>query len=272
MPIIGALLPLSASPSGAALPLQVTGGNFNSLSSILINGAAVPTQFVSGTVLTTTIPAIYLSAVRTLQIEVKNAPPSGGVSSQITFTVNDFLLKVATPTATVTAGAPGVFNLMVAPANPAVPYTDPISLSVTSQIGTPVLTPSTSFTLNANSQPVTLTIATTAPQTTTSNDLPRGNRRVLMMLCLFVMAFAVSGLALRTARRRIPRLAPQFLWALLLVAVAGLASCTGSVATPTPTTTKITVVPGTPAGMYTITVTATSGTTTHAVPVTLTVM
>jgi hypothetical protein len=261
--------PSSAAAGSAALTLDVVGTNFNSSSSVLVNGAALTTTYVSSTLLQAALPASDLTQGGTLNVSVNNPTPGGGTTSALTFTVADYTVTAPTPSATVNAGHPAIFNLTIAPSNGT--YANPITFTAkglpagaTASFG-----PSATITPGATSQTETLTI-TTAPHTATSEYyFTLRNPPVLVLLCLVGMALAFAGLALRTAARRVRRLAPQYLLAFLLVACAGLAACAGGGASsstqPNPAT-------GTPAGTYTIQVIATSGEVSHFTTVTLTVM
>ncbi len=265
------LSPSSAVPGSVALTLDVTGTNFNTSSSVLINGAGLPTTYVSSTLLQATVPASDLAQGGTLNVSVKNPIPGGGTTLALLFTVADYTVTPSTSSETVNAGQSGVFSLTVTPSNGT--FSNPIKFTATVSPAGPTasFTPSAPITPGATSQSVMLTIATTPSTAASVTYFPRGNRPVLLLLCLVWMAFALAGLVLRTSGHRLQRLAPQLLWALLLVAVAGLVACTGSVA-GTSSPTQPNPAPGTPAVTYTITVMATSGAISHSTSVTLTVM
>jgi hypothetical protein len=265
------LLPSSAVPGGAALTLKVTGSNFNVSSSVLINGSALSTTYVNSTLLEVTVPASDLTQGGTLNVSVKNPSPGGGTTSALPFIVGDYILTASTSSKTVNPGVPAVFSLTVAPTNGT--YPNPITLAATvpAADATASFAPSATVTPGTTSQTVTLTITTTPPGAASAAYFPRGDRTALFLICLLGMAFALAGLALPTSVRRVQRFAPRLVWTLLLVAVAGLVACSGSVA-GTSSSTQPTPAPGTPAGTYTITVTGTSGTVSHSTSVTLTVM
>jgi hypothetical protein len=82
------------------------------------------------------------------------------------------------------------------------------------------------------------------------------------------LAIVLMWLGLRVFAGRIPRFAPQFLLASLLVIAAGLIACGGGSGPATP----VNLATGTPAGTYPIVVTATSGSGSLSSTVTLTVM
>jgi hypothetical protein len=271
VPQVSLLSPSSAVPGSQALTLDVTGTNFISSSSVLMNGAALPTTYLSSTHLQAIIPASDLAQAGTLNVSVKNPTPGGGTTSALPFTIGDYILTASTSSKSVNPGEPAVFSLTVAPSNGT--YTNPITLAATvpAADATASFAPSATVTPGNTSQTVMLTIATTPPGAASANYFPRGDRTALLLLCLFGMAFALEGLAFPTSVRRMQRLAPQLLWALLFVAVAGLVACSGSVA-GTSSPAQPNLAPGTPAGTYTITVTATSGTVSHSTSVTLTVM
>jgi hypothetical protein len=271
MPQESLLLPSSAVPGGAALTLKVTGSNFNVSSSVLINGAALPTTYVSSTLLDATVPANDLAQGGTLSVSVKNPTPGGGTTPALPFIVGDYILTASTSSKTVNPGVPAVFSLTVAPTNGT--YPNPITLAATVPAAdtTASFAPSATVTPGTTSQTVMLTIATTPPGAASAAYFPRSDRTSLFLLSLFGMAFALAGLVVPTSVRRGRRVAPQLLCVVLLAAVAGLVACGGSVA-GTSSSTQQPAAPGTPPGTYTITVTATSGTVSHSTSVTLTVM
>jgi hypothetical protein len=84
----------SAAEGSGNLTLTVTGTNFISGSSVLWNGAAVPTTFVSATQLQATLPAADLSEEGTAAIAVFNPAPGGGTSNAQTFTITDAALTL----------------------------------------------------------------------------------------------------------------------------------------------------------------------------------
>lgn len=273
MPLESTLSPSSAQPGGAALTLDVSGNHFNASSSVLINGKALPTTFVSSTLLHASLPASELELGGNLNVTVENPAPGGGTTSALAFIVADYTIIGPTSAVTVTAGEPAVFNLTVAPVNGT--FTNPITLSA---LGSPPgaaasFAPSGTITPEAGSPTVALTIATASQTAAAPACFPQWRPLVLPLLCLSGMALALAGFALRNSGRRVQRLAPQFLWALLLAAVAGLVACSGATG-GTPSSAQISPVSGTgtPAGTYTITVTATSGAITHSTQMTLIVM
>jgi uncharacterized delta-60 repeat protein len=84
-PGITGLSPASANQGGASFPLTVTGANFVNGSTILWNGAALTTTFVSATTLTATVPASDLAQSGTASVTVSN--PVNSTSSAVTFTI-----------------------------------------------------------------------------------------------------------------------------------------------------------------------------------------
>ena len=98
-PEVDSIVPNKA-PVGAVGPsIVVTGNNFVPRSIVQLDGAPLATTFVSGTELRATIPSGKLSAVGTLRISVGTAPPGGGASKEVLFSVEN-------PEPTLTALAP----------------------------------------------------------------------------------------------------------------------------------------------------------------------
>ncbi len=270
-PQLSLLSPSSAVPGSAAITLAVSGINFIPSSSVLIDGAALPTTYMSSTLLQATIPTIDLAQGGTLNIAVKTPSPGGGTTPALLFTIADYVVMAQTSSATVSAGLTATFRLKVAPSPSNLVYTNPILFSATGLPAgaTASFAPSAPVTPITTSQTVTLTIATTPQSAVYPNFFLRGGVPPLLMLCLAGSALAMGGLMLRASVCGARRLAPQFLCAFLLIAVAGLAACTGS-ATGTSNSTPPNP---TPSGtIYTITVNATSGAISHTTSVTLKVM
>jgi hypothetical protein len=271
VPAATSILPLSAAVGSAALTLDVTGSKFNSSSNVfIIDGAALPTTYVSSTLLKATVPASDLTQGGTLIVAVKNPTPGGGTTAGLPFAVTDFILTAQTYSKTVNAGGTATFNLTVAPSPSNVTYTSPISFAAKVSPAGPTASFSPSTTPGAPSQTVMLTIATTPQTAASATYFPRVIRPVLLLLCLVGMAFALAGLVLQSSSRRMQRLAPQLFWILVLAAVVGMVACGGSVA-GTSSSTQPNPAPGTPVVTYTIIVTATSAVS-HSTTVTLTVM
>ena len=84
-PTLSTLTPSSATAGGPAFTLTADGANFVSGATLLWNGAARTTTFVSATRITAAIPAADVVAAGTASVTVRN--PDGQVSSAQTFTI-----------------------------------------------------------------------------------------------------------------------------------------------------------------------------------------
>ncbi len=108
-PAIGALTPSSASASGPAFTLTVTGTGFASGAVVEWNSTSLPTVFVSSTQLTASVPANLIAAVGTAQVTVVSG---GATSNALTFTVIAAPVIAAISPSSITAGGPA-FTLTV---------------------------------------------------------------------------------------------------------------------------------------------------------------
>jgi hypothetical protein len=186
-------------------------------------------------------------------------------SASASVTVNDFSIKVAPAAATVPAGVPAVFTATVTPSSTS-GFPDSVSISCGSGLPTgATCVPGNNNpipNLNSGAQSSQFVINTTARVTTTT-DLRHGGvpGAPLYATLLPVSGLALLGVGLGGKRRRRWLTAPLLggFFALILF----LPSC-GSTKTTSTTT-------GTPAGTYTVTVNAVSGSATRSTVVTLVV-
>jgi uncharacterized repeat protein (TIGR01451 family) len=188
------------------------------------------------------------------KVVTPNQPPA--VAS-----VNDFSVAVSPATATVAAGVPTSYTVMVTPTGN-IPETVTLSASGAPSGGTTTFPNGATFTnLSSGAQSRQLVVNTTPRVTTPASLFPVGRP-------FYAALFPVSGLALfgigiggRKSRRR------RLLMALLLGGFFALvvfeAGCGSSSKTTTTT--------GTPAGTYNLTVTATSGSATRTQQIVLVV-
>src|SRR5262249_46129957 len=98
-PQISSLSPTSAPEGSPDLPLTVNGSNFTSQSTVVFNGRALTTTFVSASQLRATIPAVLLADEGMARVTVSD--PAGGVSAAQTFTITE---NVPTVSAKVSQG------------------------------------------------------------------------------------------------------------------------------------------------------------------------
>ena len=229
----------------------------------------------SGTTVVCNITALNAGATATVTVVL--APTAAGAlgnsaqisvpgtsftaSASASVSVTDFALGISPASVTVPAGTPAAYTATVTtvPANASFP--DSVSLSCSSGLPTGA---TCTFTTNPvmptnGSVQTSLAINTTARPMTTGQMRPSG--LPLYATWLPVAGFALCGAGIGKKRRR------AFLGLLLGAVFAfGLlqAGCGSSGTTPPVTT-------GTPAGTYTVNVTATSGSATRTIPVTLVV-
>jgi hypothetical protein len=157
--------------------------------------------------------------------------------------------------ATVTAGQMASFNLAITPSG-SFGGTVNLTCAVTPMVTpAPVCTVTASVNVTAGTTaPATATVSTTAPMTAgamASTKFPSGGN-----FAGWTLAMLVSGLLLAGYRRRMPALAVD----LIAVAFLALPGCGGGSSSPPP---------GTPAGTYTTTVTATAGNLKHTTTLTV---
>ena len=86
-PVIGALVPASATAGGPAFTLILTGTGFTSISSVTFKSSPVSAAFVNSTQLQAAIPASAIAVAGTPFVTVTN--PGGSPSLVTTFTVNN---------------------------------------------------------------------------------------------------------------------------------------------------------------------------------------
>jgi uncharacterized repeat protein (TIGR01451 family) len=221
-------------------------------------GILQPGQFATVTVSLTPTAAGFLSDSGYI------SAPTTGPSSSATVTVTDFSIAPVpgSPTiVTVPAGVPAIYNMQVSPIGGAVPGSITLSCNaLANDVGPCTFTGGSSITnLNNGPQSRVLEIPTVARVTTTTSIWRNGGP-------FYALWFPVSGLALigagvggKMSRRR------RFLMGAVLAGFFALilfqAGC-GSTSSTTSTS-------GTPAGTYTITVNAVSGSATRSTPIKL---
>jgi hypothetical protein len=87
-PTLTSISPASAAAGASTFVLTVNGSNFINTSSILWNGTALTTTFVSATQLTASVSAVLVASAGSALVTVSTPTPGGGVSSGSTFTIN----------------------------------------------------------------------------------------------------------------------------------------------------------------------------------------
>jgi len=88
VPVLGAISPTSAQVGASSATIAATGSNFVPASSIDWNGTPLPTNYVSATQLSATIPASDIVSAGNFAVTVASPTPGGGTSSAITFVVS----------------------------------------------------------------------------------------------------------------------------------------------------------------------------------------
>ncbi|RXH57937.1 hypothetical protein GRAN_1247 [Granulicella sibirica] len=95
-PSVTQLAPNFVAAGGATFTVTVNGSGFSSASSVLWNGSALPTTFVSATQLTATVDTSLIKTMGWGQVTVSSAAPGGGLSGSLTVSVYNLLNLPAT--------------------------------------------------------------------------------------------------------------------------------------------------------------------------------
>jgi len=223
--------PASATPSSAGTPFVVT---------------------VSGSI----------SQAYTFNITGVGSDPVAVTHSEaVTFTAMpsqtfDFTMGITPATASVPAGQPSIFSLVVSPTTGSFPNNVSFSCSKLPALTTCGFNPTQVGSGSENSA-VTFTLATTAP-------VPASRS---FIIATFFSAFPLAGLIFLKHPKVLNVLRRRALAILALALTMGLLSCGGGLQGNGGASGS----PGTPAGTYTITVTATCGSVVHTAQVSLTV-
>ncbi len=169
----------------------------------------------------------------------------------------DFSLGASSASATVKSGATATYTLTISPLGGSFSSAISLSCGTLPTASTCTFSP-TSVTPGSNSVTATLKIATTG----TSAAMAAQNQ-VQLAVWLPLQGFGIFGIVLLSSRRW----KKNFMTLLALAILAGILVLTSACAGGT----GIAPQPGTTPGTYTITVTGTSGTLQHTLPLTLTV-
>jgi hypothetical protein len=100
-PTLSSISPASARVRSVGPTLVVLGQNFVRRTVIQLEGAVLPTTFVSNSELRTTLPSARLLSTGRLRISIGTAPPGGGASAELFFDVvygTPVLTSIAVPT------------------------------------------------------------------------------------------------------------------------------------------------------------------------------
>ena len=89
VPEVDAIVPNSGVVGAVGPSIVVSGNNFVPRSIVQLDGAPLATTFISAKELRATIPSGKLAAVATLRVSVGTAPPGGGASKEVTFSVQN---------------------------------------------------------------------------------------------------------------------------------------------------------------------------------------
>ena len=269
-PTGGSVSPPSLPAGSNALTLNISGTGFAQGSVVLVNGNPRATSFISSILLQATLLPSDLAQGGTLNITVMNPPP-GGTTTVISFAVADYAVSSPSSSLTVTAGQTGIFTLTAAPSNGS--FSNPVTFSVSGLPtgATASFSPSATITPGSTPTNLTLSIATTAHSEAALPVNPFRRVPSLPSSVAWLVVFGVIlGIRIRFIRARATCLASQFLLASLLLMTSGLTACGGTEGTSSGQ--QLNPATGTPAGTYTIAVTATSGTVMHSTNITLTVL
>lgn len=270
-PTIGALIPASATAGGPSFTLTITGTGFSSSSVVTFGSKPVTSAYQGPSEIRATIPASAIAMAGTPLVTVSN--PGSNPSVAVSFTINspvpDFSMTASTSSSTVPAGQTANFSVTLTAVNGTL--SDPVTFSAS---GLPTGANATftppNLAAGSSGMAIMLAITTTPHSPASSAASPYGGRPAYARYEVVFVILMMWWLLLAW-RSRARRFAPHFLIILLLCVVAHLAACGTVGNSSSGSGPQLNPMTGTPAGTYTITVNATSGSASVQTKVTLTV-
>ena len=252
--------------------VPVSGATFAGTSSNACGGVSSGAVTCNlGTLNSNSITTISVNLIPTVPGALSNsaqltaAAATGIVASASASTsVNDFAVSISPASQTVPAGLPAVYTVMVS----TIPQNQSINTSISVAVGSGLPSGSTTNlstnpipSLSTGTATTTLTIGTTMRTTTITGKLRRIGPVYASWLPISGLALLGLGIGGKISRRR--KWLAGLCVAAVLVMIGLQAGCGSS--------NQTSVTSGTPAGTYTLTVTATSGSIAHATSFTLVV-
>jgi hypothetical protein len=262
-------VPIGQSSAAQAVTLTNDGNASLSVSNFQVTGDYAQTNNCPSTLApnaSCTINVVFTptaSGTRTGLLTVNDSAPNSPQSVALSGSGSDFSLTTSTAQATIEAGATATYKFTVVSVGGS--FSNAITLSCGSGLpanATCAFSPS-QITPGASSVNSTLTITTaelSADETPRSAD----RQRPVLAACMQLQGFGLFGLVVAGRAKRSKRALILVVLAMLVLGMLLMTGCAGGTGIATQTTTQT-------AQTYTITVTGTSGTLQHSIPVTLTI-
>lgn len=113
IPAITSINPTSVTAGSSGATIFVNGSNFDSLSTVSVNGSNRPTTVSTPSTLSATLTSSDLATAGTLQIEVISPPPGGGTSNPVNLVVTNPFPSISgvTPNASLAGSAAPNLNI-----------------------------------------------------------------------------------------------------------------------------------------------------------------
>lgn len=195
---------------------------------------------------------------RTGTVTVSDSAPGGQQTITLTGTGSDFAVTTTTSSNTIQAGATATYTLSVASVGGT--FSNAVSLACSGlPAGAACSFSPSSPTPGASNVPVTMTITTIVTSADATPSVPARKSPVYAAF-MQLQGFGLFGLVLAGSKKRSKRLAIFMILALLVLGMMCMSGCAGGTGIGQPKNNSTT---------YTVTVTGTSGSIQHSVPVTL---
>ena len=258
---------VGSSSASQTITLTNTGNSSLSISSVQVTGDFgqtnnCPATLTSGS--SCTINIVFTptsSGTRSGTLTVTDSAQTGSQTVSLTgsASVSDFAVSTSVDAVTVKAGNPATYSLTVSPVAGSFP--NPVSLSCSGlpSKATCTFSPAT-VTPGTKAASVTLTVNTSAAAADKSPAIPSPTRPATALM-MQIQGFGVFGMLFARSKKRSKRIAIFVLLAVLVLGMLFMSGCAGGTGIASQGSGSV----------YTVTVTGTSGTLQHSLPLTLTI-